>query len=48
MSVPIPQPWALPFLGNVTDIDPRNSIESLKYMAKKYGMSFHCIKGNNQ
>ncbi|KIX00596.1 uncharacterized protein Z518_09661 [Rhinocladiella mackenziei CBS 650.93] len=37
MSTPIPQPPAIPILGNITDIDPNNSIQSLSHLAEKYG-----------
>ncbi|KAJ7077036.1 cytochrome P450 [Mycena epipterygia] len=37
MSVPIPQPRALPFLGNVTSIDTVLPTCSFELLAKKYG-----------
>lgn len=37
MSTPIPQPPGYPLLGNVTDIDPKNSIKSLLQLSEKYG-----------
>lgn len=37
MSMPIPQPPALPILGNVRDIDPGNAAVSLIHLAEKYG-----------
>lgn len=39
MSVPIPQPPGVPILGNVWDIDPKQSLLSLAHIAEKYGMS---------
>jgi cytochrome P450/NADPH-cytochrome P450 reductase len=33
----IPQPPPKPFLGNVTDIDPKNVTHSLTRLAEKYG-----------
>lgn len=38
MSTPIPQPPTVPFLGNVLDIDPKNSMQSLVHLGEKYGM----------
>jgi len=40
MSVPIPQPPALPFIGNVMDIDPQNGLLSLAHLSDKYGEIF--------
>ncbi|RMZ89882.1 hypothetical protein DV736_g2895, partial [Chaetothyriales sp. CBS 134916] len=40
MSVPVPQPPGLPLLGNIYDIDPKNSILSLLHLSKKYGEIF--------
>jgi cytochrome P450/NADPH-cytochrome P450 reductase len=34
----IPGPPGLPFLGNVTDVDPTNSMVSLQRLADIYGM----------
>jgi hypothetical protein len=39
MSVPIPQPPGVPLLGNVWDIDPKQSLLSLAHIAEKYGTS---------
>ncbi|RMZ87908.1 hypothetical protein DV736_g4861, partial [Chaetothyriales sp. CBS 134916] len=40
MSVPVPQPPALPLLGNVRDVDPDNAIASLVHLSNKYGEIF--------
>ncbi|KAI1625611.1 cytochrome P450 [Exophiala viscosa] len=40
MSTPIPQPPTVPFLGNVLDIDPKNSMQSLVHIGEKYGPIF--------
>lgn len=37
MTSPIPQPPAIPFLGNVTTIDKELPIMSFKLLAEKYG-----------
>jgi cytochrome P450 / NADPH-cytochrome P450 reductase len=37
MAKPIPQPPAIPFLGNVTAIDKDLPIRSFQLLAKKYG-----------
>lgn len=37
MSTPIPQPPGVPLLGNVFNIDPKNTWWSLKTLAEKYG-----------
>ena len=37
MTTPIPQPPALPLLGNVTSIDPANAMHSLGLLFDKYG-----------
>jgi hypothetical protein len=37
MSTLIPQPPTIPILGNVWDIDPKNSIQSLVHLGEKYG-----------
>jgi len=34
---PIPQPRGLPFLGNITDINPENPIASFGHLADQYG-----------
>lgn len=38
MGTPIPTPPGLPLLGNINDVDPENSIASLRYLAELYGM----------
>ncbi|KAK7899657.1 hypothetical protein LTR67_003402 [Exophiala xenobiotica] len=40
MSTLIPQPPTIPILGNVWDIDPKNSIQSLVHLGEKYGPIF--------
>ncbi|KAI0008327.1 bifunctional P-450:NADPH-P450 reductase [Xylariaceae sp. FL0662B] len=40
MSSPIPQPPGLPLLGNIFDVDPNNTWESLRKLAEKYGEIF--------
>lgn len=40
MSTPIPQPPGYPILGNVTNIDPKNSIRSINQISEKYGEIF--------
>ncbi|KAI0839545.1 bifunctional P-450:NADPH-P450 reductase [Hypoxylon sp. FL0890] len=40
MSHPIPQPPGVPLLGNVFDINPNNTWESLKALSEKYGEIF--------
>ena len=42
MSLPIPQPPGIPLLGNIFDIDPKNTWNSLNKLADKYGMITHC------
>ena len=37
---PIPQPPGLPLLGNIFDVDPKNTWWSLKTLAEKYGEIF--------
>ncbi|KAJ6488891.1 fatty acid hydroxylase [Mycena sanguinolenta] len=37
MSLPIPQPPRIPFVGNATLIDQASPLASFNYMAKKYG-----------
>lgn len=37
MSTPIPQPPALPFVGNIFDVDASKSLVSLCHLADKYG-----------
>ncbi|KAI2643375.1 cytochrome P450 [Xylaria nigripes] len=47
MSQPIPQPPGLPLLGNIRDIDPKNTWWSLKTLAEKYGEIFQVkVLGN--
>jgi len=36
-AVPIPGPRGLPFVGNLTDIDPELPIASLWNLSKQYG-----------
>lgn len=46
MTTPIPSPPGLPFLGNVFDVDPQNTLESLDRLADIYGMFrllFRCL-----
>ncbi|KAI0850791.1 cytochrome P450 [Daldinia vernicosa] len=40
MSVPIPQPPGVPLLGNIFDINPSNTWDSLRVLAEKYGEIF--------
>ena len=37
MTTPIPQPAALPILGNIWNIDSENVIMSLRHLADTYG-----------
>jgi hypothetical protein len=39
MTSPIPQPPGVPLLGNVFDVDPKNTWGSLRKLADKYGSS---------
>src|SRR3569833_442827 len=43
--VPIPQPPGLPFLGNVTSIDPQHPLASLGRLADQYGPIFRLNLG---
>jgi hypothetical protein len=38
MSLPIPQPPAIPLLGNIFDVNADDSIASLSHLAGKYGV----------
>ncbi|WYZ35977.1 hypothetical protein EsH8_X_000624 [Colletotrichum jinshuiense] len=40
MSTPIPQPPGIPILGNIFDIDPKNTWSSLKKLSEQYGEIF--------
>ncbi|KAK2058672.1 cytochrome P450 [Colletotrichum caudatum] len=40
MPTPIPQPPGIPLLGNIFDIDPKNTWSSLKKLSEKYGEIF--------
>ncbi|OHE99727.1 cytochrome P450 [Colletotrichum orchidophilum] len=40
MATPIPQPPGVPILGNIFDIDPKNTWSSLKKLSEKYGEIF--------
>ncbi|CCF36025.1 cytochrome P450 [Colletotrichum higginsianum] len=40
MSTPIPQPPGVPLLGNIFDVDPKNTWSSLKKLSEKYGEIF--------
>ncbi|KIW15094.1 hypothetical protein PV08_07881 [Exophiala spinifera] len=40
MAYPVPQPPTIPFLGNVWDLDPKNSMQSLLHLGEKYGPIF--------
>jgi len=40
MTTTIPQPPGYPLVGNITDIDPKNSIGSINHLAEKYGEIF--------
>ncbi|KAI1391914.1 bifunctional P-450:NADPH-P450 reductase [Hypoxylon trugodes] len=40
MSLPIPKPPGLPLLGNVFDVNPNNTWESLRELSEKYGEIF--------
>ncbi|KAI1486271.1 bifunctional P-450:NADPH-P450 reductase [Biscogniauxia mediterranea] len=37
---PVPGPRGIPFLGNITDVDPENSLMSFKRLADTYGEIF--------
>ena len=37
MSQPIPGPPGLPILGNISDVDPADSVNSLGHLADTYG-----------
>jgi cytochrome P450/NADPH-cytochrome P450 reductase len=37
---PIPGPPGLPFIGNMSDLDPNNPLQSLRGMSDKYGPIF--------
>ena len=37
MSEPIPQPPGIPLLGNIFDVDPKNTWVSLNKLAAQYG-----------
>ncbi|KAF2104350.1 cytochrome P450 [Rhizodiscina lignyota] len=45
MSEEIPGPPGLPFVGNVFDIDPNNTINSFSHLADKYGPIFKLSVG---
>ncbi|OLN97923.1 Bifunctional P-450:NADPH-P450 reductase 1 [Colletotrichum chlorophyti] len=40
MTTPIPQPPGVPVLGNIFDVDPKNTWTSLKKLSEKYGEIF--------
>ncbi|KZL80648.1 cytochrome p450 [Colletotrichum incanum] len=40
MPTPIPQPPGVPLLGNIFDVDPKNTWSSLKKLSEKYGEIF--------
>ncbi|KAI4861805.1 bifunctional P-450:NADPH-P450 reductase [Hypoxylon rubiginosum] len=40
MSVAIPQPPGVPLIGNIFDVDPNNTWESLRKLSEKYGEIF--------
>lgn len=40
MTTTIPQPPAIPLLGNITSVDPKNSMMSINQLADKYGEIF--------
>ncbi|KAI1080530.1 bifunctional P-450:NADPH-P450 reductase [Whalleya microplaca] len=40
MSLQIPQPAGVPLLGNIFDVDPNNTWDSLRKLAEKYGEIF--------
>ncbi|KAK2049354.1 cytochrome P450 [Colletotrichum somersetense] len=40
MPTPIPQPPGIPLLGNIFDIDPKNTWSSLKKLSEQYGEIF--------
>lgn len=37
MTTPIPRPPGVPLLGNIFDVDPKNTWVSLKKLADQYG-----------
>ncbi|KAI0384982.1 bifunctional P-450:NADPH-P450 reductase [Hypomontagnella monticulosa] len=47
MSQPIPKPPGVPLLGNIFDVNPQNTWESVRELAEKYGEIFQ-IKVLNQ
>lgn len=49
MTTPVPQPSGLPFVGNITSIDPRDSLNSVNRLADQYGEIFKLnIFGNER
>ncbi|MCJ1281918.1 hypothetical protein MMC26_001241 [Xylographa opegraphella] len=49
MGTPIPQPPGLPILGNVRDLDPANTLDSVLHLIDQYGPIFKLnIAGNER
>ncbi|KAI0157150.1 bifunctional P-450:NADPH-P450 reductase [Hypoxylon sp. FL1284] len=44
-TTPIPQPRRLPFLGNIPDVNPENSLDSFASLAEKHGEIFRLQLG---
>lgn len=45
--IPIPQPKPKPFIGNVSDIDTKNPVQSLMELQKEYGAIFKFNRPNS-
>ena len=49
MTTPIPQPPGYPLVGNITDVDPKDSFGSINRLADKYGEIFKLsVFGNDR
>lgn len=40
MTTPVPQPPGYPIVGNITDVDPKNALNSINNLADQYGEIF--------